>query len=63
MSGNGSAARDVASREDWIGFLWAPFADIDSFNLQPAPLRGLIRALTATGAHGRASWGSTYRSM
>jgi ADP-ribose pyrophosphatase YjhB (NUDIX family) len=58
MRRSGAGGRSVASLEDWIEFQWARPRDLASFNLQPAPLRRLIRRLGA-GIRPRSSWGST----
>jgi len=59
MRRSGAGWRTVVSAEDWIEFQWARPRDLALVNLQPAPLRGLIRKLGA-GAGPRSSWGSTF---
>lgn len=43
------------SREDWIGFEWAPLAALDAARLEPAPLRTLL----PQWLEGSAGWAST----
>jgi len=59
MRRRGAGGRRIASREDWIEFQWARAGELASLNLQPAPMRRLVRDL-ASGRRPRSFWGSTF---